>query len=60
LALGATAVSVGVHLIPYIQEGGAKGVADRITAMTEELKGVMAYTGVKTMNDFDATVIHRI
>lgn len=60
LALGATAVSVGVHLIPYIRQGGAEGVADRIRTMTEELKGAMAYTGVKSLNEFDSTVIHKI
>lgn len=60
LALGATAVSVGVHLIPYIRQGGAQAVAERIVAMTEEMKGVMAYTGVADMDSFDATVIHRI
>lgn len=59
LALGATAVSVGTHLIPYIRKGGRKAVGDRITEMTEELKGVMANTGVKTMKDFDASVIHK-
>ncbi len=60
LALGATAVSVGGHLIPYIRQGGAEAVAERITAMTDEMKGVMAYTGVTDMKHFDATVIHRI
>ncbi len=60
LALGATAVSVGIHLIPYIREGGAQSVADRILAMTEELKGAMAYTGVKSLNEFDPTVLHRL
>lgn len=60
LALGATAVSVGNHLMPYITEGGASAVAERIAAMTEELKGVMAYTGVKAMDDFDASVVHRL
>lgn len=60
LALGATAVSVGVHLIPFIRQGGAQAVAERIVAMTEEMKGVMAYTGVADMKSFDATVIHRI
>lgn len=59
LALGATAVSVGVHLIPYIRQGGAQAVAERITAMTEEMKGVMAYTGVADLRSFDATVMHR-
>ena len=57
LALGATAVSVGNHLIPYISKGGAQGVADRIIQMTDELKGAMAYTGVKDMKSFDASVI---
>lgn len=28
--------------------------------MTEELRGVMAYTGVRTLKEFDASVIHRI
>lgn len=60
LALGATAVSVGIHLIPYISKGGEQGVADRINEMTEELRGVMAYTGVKNMNSFDASVIRRL
>jgi len=60
LALGATAVSVGNHLIPYISKGGAKAVAERIISMTDELKGAMAYTGVKTVKEFDSTVLHRI
>lgn len=60
LALGATAVSVGNHLMPYISEGGAQAVADRIGAMTEELRGAMAYTGVKTVREFDASVIYRL
>lgn len=59
LALGATAVSVGTHLIPYIRKGGGEAVADRITEMTEELRGVMANTGVKTVNEFDSSVIHK-
>lgn len=59
LALGATAVSVGTHLIPYIRKGGGEAVADRITEMTGELKGVMANTGVKTVKDFDYSVIHK-
>ncbi len=60
LALGATAVSVGLHLIPYIRQGGAEAVAGRIREMTEEMKGVMAYTGVASTGDFDAAVIHRL
>lgn len=60
LALGATAVSVGLHLIPYIRQGGAEAVAGRISEMTEEMKGIMAYTGVANTKSFDATVIHRL
>lgn len=58
LALGATAVSVGGHLIPYIRKGGVQGVYDRLQAMTNELRGLMANTGVKDVNSFDSTVIH--
>lgn len=60
LALGATAVSVGIHLIPHIRKGGSNGVAERINEMTDELRGVMAYTGVKDLNSFDPTIIHRV
>ncbi len=60
MALGATAVSVGTHLIPYIRKDGAQGVAKRINEMTEEMKGVMSYTGVKDVQSFDSTVIHRL
>lgn len=59
LALGATAVSVGIHLISYIRQGGGVAVAERIQGMTDELKGAMAYTGVQDMQSFDATVIHK-
>lgn len=60
LALGATAVSVGGHLIPCIRKGGEEAVAARIREMTEELKGAMAYTGVRNMSEFDASVVHRV
>lgn len=60
LALGATAVSVGTHLIPYIRQGGEQAVADRIKEMTAQLKGAMAYTGVASVKEFDSSVIHRI
>lgn len=60
MALGATAVSVGLHLMPQIRQGGAEAVAKRMEEMTEEMKGVMAYTGVKSLKEFDASVIHRL
>ena len=59
LALGATAVSVGIHLIPFVKQG-AEAVAKRIGDMTAELKGVMAYTGVKNCKSFDASLVHRL
>lgn len=58
LALGADAVSVGRHLMPYISEG-AEAVAKRMKAMTSELAGVMSATGVKSLKEFDPTVIHK-
>lgn len=60
LALGATAVSVGTHLIPYLKKGGADAVATRVWEMTDELRGVMAFTGVKDTEAFDPTVLHRL
>lgn len=60
LALGATAVSVGTHLIPYIRKGGADAVAARMQEMNEELRGTMAYTGVKHTGEFDPSVLRRI
>ena len=58
LALGADAVSVGRHLMPLISQG-VEQVEKRMKAMTAELAGVMSATGVKSLKDFDPTVIHR-
>lgn len=58
LALGAKAVSVGRHLIPLLKQG-PDAVSARINTMTAELKSVMARTGVATLDDMDASVIHR-
>lgn len=58
LALGAKAVSVGRHLMPLLKDG-AQAVSDRINEMTAELAGIMARTGVKSLEDMDPTVIHR-
>ncbi|MCQ2576882.1 MAG: alpha-hydroxy-acid oxidizing protein [Treponema sp.] len=58
LALGATAVSVGRHLMPLLKKG-PDAVADRLKEMTAELAGVMARTGVKTLADMDSSVIHK-
>ncbi len=58
LALGATAVSVGRHLMPLLKKG-PDATADRIKEMTSELAATMARTGVKDLNSFDASVIHQ-
>lgn len=58
LALGAKAVSVGRHLMPLLKDG-AQAVSDRINEMTAELAGIMARTGVKSLDDMDPAVIHR-
>ena len=58
LALGATAVSVGRHLMPLLKEGADK-TAGRIKEMTGELAATMARTGVKDLNSFDSSVIHQ-
>ena len=58
LALGAKAVSVGRHLMPLLKDG-AEAISRRIDGMTAELAGVMARTGVSTLDKMDSTVIHR-
>lgn len=58
LALGAKAVSVGRHLMPLLKNG-PDAMAQRINEMTAELAGIMARTGVATLEDMDPTVIHR-
>lgn len=58
LALGATAVSVGRHLMPLLKSG-PEAVAARIREMTAELVGVMARTGVDSLVKMDPSVIHK-
>lgn len=58
MALGADAVSVGRHLMPLVSQG-AEAVTKRIQAMTAELAGVMAATGVTSLDKMDPTVIHK-
>ena len=58
LALGATAVSVGRHLMPLLKKG-PDATADRIKEMTGQLAATMARTGVKDLNSFDSSVIHQ-
>ncbi|MCR4939343.1 MAG: alpha-hydroxy-acid oxidizing protein [Treponemataceae bacterium] len=58
LALGATGVSVGRHLMPLLKEG-PDATAARIKELTEELAGIMARTGVADLGKMDESVIHR-
>lgn len=58
LALGATAVSVGRHLMPLLKEG-VEATAARIKEMTNELAATMARTGVRDLKSFDPTIIHQ-
>ena len=58
LALGAKGVSVGRHLMPLLKDG-ADAVAGRINEMTAELAGLMARTGVSSLDKMDSTIIHR-
>lgn len=57
LALGASAVSVGRHLMPLLKDG-SNAVSARINQMTAELAGIMARTGVRDLKHFDPSVIH--
>ncbi len=57
LALGADAVGVGQHLIPYLRDEGAEGVARRMGEMTGELQTVMNRTGFRTLDEIDDSVI---
>lgn len=58
LALGATAASVGRHLMPLLKKG-QDVVSKRINDMTAELKGIMAKTGVQNLSQMDSSVIHK-
>lgn len=58
LSLGAKAVGVGSHLIPYLKNGGKSAAAERIREMTAELRGFMANTGVKDTQSFDPSILH--
>ena len=58
LALGATAVSVGRHLMPLLKKG-EQTVSTRINDMNSELKGIMAKTCVQNLCQMDSSVIHK-
>lgn len=57
LALGATAVCIGKKLMGSLSEGGERGVKESLSAMTEELAGIMARTGYEKVNEIDRTIL---
>ena len=59
LALGATAVSAGRVIMGPLGKSGAKGVAEAINQMTEELAGAMARTCSPDLKHIDPSVIWR-
>lgn len=60
LAMGATAVSIGRPVMPGIAENGASGAASIITAITEELAGMMARTCSPDIQSIDSSLLwHR-
>lgn len=58
LASGATAVSVGRHLMDMLK-GGPEAVTKRILQMNSELATIMSRTGVLSLDMMDPSVIHR-
>ncbi len=56
LALGADAVGIGRNLMEPLKNG-AFGVTERINAINNELKTVMARTGAKSISEIDPSVL---
>lgn len=57
LAIGADAVSVGRSILPDLLKDGAKGVEKKITAMNQELKKMMGFTGIRTVSDMTSEIL---
>lgn len=60
LALGADGVGVGRALQVPLVKRGADGVHDYLSAMTAQLKGIMARTGTVSLAGKDPTVIRKV
>lgn len=58
LALGADAVSVGRTILKPLLSAGTDGVVKQVQKITQELKSLMLYTGVKDVHDFDPSVLY--
>jgi len=57
LALGANAVAVGRAMMPGLMKDGAAGVTAKLMEMNNELRQMMAYTGVEDVTQFDSSVL---
>lgn len=57
LALGAKAVGVGRAMMPSLLADGTDGVVRCVTAMNQELKTLMGYTGCATLSDLKPDVL---
>lgn len=57
LAMGADAVCLGRLLMDPLKENGAAGVADKVNAVTAELRSIMARTGYHSVKEVDSRCI---
>ena len=57
LLLGATAVSVGRPVMGAILEKGARGAAETISKITDELRGMMARTATPDLTHMDPSLL---
>lgn len=59
IALGADGVCVGRAITEPLKNTGARGVCDKISQMSKELRGAMARTGFANIASIDDTVLWR-
>lgn len=57
IALGAKACSVGRAMWPSLQNEGQKGLEDYVTKMNNELRMLMAFTGAKTVDEIESSML---
>ena len=57
LALGADAAAVGRSMMPYLEKDGVQGVKDFVTAVGDELRYVMSFTGFAKTEDIDSSAL---
>lgn len=57
MALGADAVSTGRAILPGLLKEGTPAVEKKMRQMNAQLKELMGYTGVATVDAFDSTVL---